>query len=147
MPCAHWRPHEGLRLPILSHPAFQGSFCLHPDTGLSHGVLFGQLNRLAGADATIFPTWGGRFSFTRDACLDLIAGTVRPMGTARSIFPVPAGGMRLDRVSEMCAFYGPDVILLIGGDLQAHGGDLVASCRRFVELARHSSESGAMRSM
>jgi len=76
-----------------------------------------------------------------------LGSTLGPMGAARSIFPVPAGGMRLDRVSQMCAFYGPDVILLIGGDLQAHGRDLVASCRRFFELARHSSESGAMRSM
>ncbi len=126
-------------LPILSHPAFQGSFCVHPDSGISHGVLYGQLNRLAGADATIFPSWGGRFAYTRDECLDLVDGTTREMGSIKPIFPVPAGGMRLDRVGELCRFYGRDCILLIGGDLHAQGPDLVASCRRFGELVREAS--------
>ena len=44
------------------------------------------------------------------------------------IFPVPAGGMRLDRVKEIVAFYGRDVVLLIGGDLHRHGPDLARSC-------------------
>jgi ribulose-bisphosphate carboxylase large chain len=125
---------DGLDLPILSHPAFLGSFCLHPDSGLSHGVLFGQLNRLAGADATVFPSWGGRFSFTQEECRDLVAGATRPMGQLRPIFPVPAGGMRLDRVAELSDFYGRDCILLIGGDLHDQGPDLVGNCRRFAAL-------------
>jgi ribulose-bisphosphate carboxylase large chain len=125
---------DTLALPILSHPAFQGSFCVSPDAGLSHGVLFGQLNRLAGADATIFPNWGGRFSFTQDECRDLVAGATRPLSGLKPIFPVPAGGMRLDRVVEMCDFYGRDCILLIGGDLHAQGRDLVGSCRHFANL-------------
>ncbi|EXJ17145.1 RuBisCO large subunit C-terminal-like domain-containing protein [Imhoffiella purpurea] len=129
---------DRLDLPILSHPAFQGGHCIHPDSGVSHGALFGQLNRMAGADATIFPNWGGRFSFTREACLDLVEGTVRPMGSIRPIFPVPAGGMRLDRVAEMCDFYGPDVILLIGGDLHANGRDLIDNCRQFSNLSQQA---------
>ncbi|WP_295408995.1 RuBisCO large subunit C-terminal-like domain-containing protein [uncultured Thiocystis sp.] len=125
---------DELALPILSHPAFQGTFCVHPDAGLSHGVLYGQLNRLAGADATIFPSWGGRFAFTQAECRDLVAGATRPMGELRTIFPVPGGGMRLDRVAELRDFYGRDCILLIGGDLHAQGTDLVENCRRFAEL-------------
>lgn len=127
---------DDLALPILSHPAFQGAYCLHPDSGLAHGVLYGQLNRLAGADATIFPNWGGRFSFTQAECRDLVYGATRDMGRIRPIFPVPAGGMRLDRVADLCDFYGRDSILLIGGDLHAQGADLVENCRRFAELAR-----------
>ncbi|NEV63452.1 RuBisCO large subunit C-terminal-like domain-containing protein [Thiorhodococcus minor] len=139
---------DGLGLPILAHPAFQGSYCLSADSGAAHGVLYGQLNRLGGADATIFPNWGGRFSYTEDECLDIVDGATREMGRIAPIFPVPAGGMRLERVSEMIDFYGPEVILLIGGDLHAQGGDLVASCRRFETLARQSSSAiGGIRSM
>jgi ribulose-bisphosphate carboxylase large chain len=31
--------------------------------------------------------------------------------------PVQAGGITLDRVSELLDFYGPDTMLLIGGSL------------------------------
>ncbi|NEX18782.1 ribulose 1,5-bisphosphate carboxylase large subunit [Thiorhodococcus mannitoliphagus] len=139
---------DSLGLPILSHPAFQGSYCLDADSGIAHAVLYGQLNRLGGADATIFPNWGGRFSYTKAECLDLVDGATRDMGGISPILPVPAGGMRLERVSEMVDFYGRDVILLIGGDLHAQGVDLVESCRRFERLARQSSAAtGGMRSM
>jgi len=127
---------DTLALPILSHPAFQGSYTLHPDAGLAHGVLYGQFNRLAGADATIFPSYGGRFAFTPQECRDLLDGATRPMGALRAICPLPAGGMSLARVPELIRFYGRDCGLLIGGDLhgQGHGQDLTANCRGFLAL-------------
>lgn len=130
---------EQLALPILSHPAFQGTFCLTPDTGVAQRVLFGQLNRLAGADGTIFPHWGGRFAFTPEECRALVAGATAPMNHLRPIFPVPGGGMTLERVTEISQFYGGECILLIGGDLHAHGATLVDNCRRFAALAAQST--------
>ena len=121
-------------MPIVFHPALLGTYTVHSSAGIGHGVLYGQLCRLAGADATIFPHFGGRFAFTEADCRDLVNGCERPMGDAASIFPVPAGGMSLERVPELLAFYGRDVILLIGGDLHCHGSDLTATCRRFREV-------------
>ncbi len=126
-------------LPILSHPALLGCFTAGGDNGISHGALYGQLHRLAGADATIFPNYGGRFSFTPEQCRELAAATHQPMGHLAPIFPVPAGGMDLGRVSELCEFYGNDAILLIGGDLHRHGPNLTENCRKFVELVRQTS--------
>jgi ribulose-bisphosphate carboxylase large chain len=127
---------DSIALPILCHPALYGAFSTHRNSGISHGVLYGQINRLAGADATIFPNYGGRFSFTTDECRNLVDGTIRPMGDIKPIFPVPAGGMSLNRISELVAFYGRDVILLIGGDLHRHGPDLAANCRKLLALVR-----------
>ena len=56
---------DALALPILCHPALLGTFAVSPDQGMAHQVVFGQLPRLAGADATIFVNYGGRFSFSR----------------------------------------------------------------------------------
>lgn len=126
---------EDVALPVLSHPALQGVCTVRPEDGIAHGVLFGQLNRLAGADACVFPHFGGRFSFSEAECLDLVDGTQRPMGHMPAIFPVPAGGMSLDRVQELYEFYGADMILLIGGDLHRHGPDLAENCRTFARLA------------
>ena len=121
---------DGIGLPVLTHPALQGSF-VTGHGGMSHGVLFGQLARLAGADATIFPNFGGRFSFSREECADIVRGTQEPMGRLRPIFPAPGGGMSLDRVPEMMATYGTDLIFLIGGGLFKHGPDLLENCRYF----------------
>ncbi len=131
---------DSLALPILSHPAFQGSLCLHPDGGVAHRVLFGQLNRLAGADGTIFPSWGGRFAFTPEECREVVTGATTPFNHLRPIFPVPGGGMTLERVNELVAFYGRECMLLIGGDLHAPGSDLVENCRRFVTLTTQAAQ-------
>lgn len=105
-------------LPLMAHPAFLGSFLTGSESGIAHGVLLGQLMRLAGADATIFPNYGGRFvAFSREVCQAIAEATARPMGSIRPIFPVPAGGMTLDRVPEMVATYGTEAIFLIGGAL------------------------------
>jgi ribulose-bisphosphate carboxylase large chain len=124
----------GIGLPIMCHPALLGSFTVSAEAGIAHGALYGQIARLAGADATIFPSFGGRFSFSEAECRDLVDGTERVMGAIRDCFPVPAGGMSLARVGELLEFYGRDVILLIGGDLHRHGARVEDGCRRFVEL-------------
>lgn len=123
---------DELGLPILSHPALQGSFVVSPCSGISHFALFGQLGRLAGADGVVFPHAGGRFAFSPEDCRSLAAGTAAPMPGIRPAFPAPAGGMTLERVAELRSFYGDDVIFLIGGDLH-RGPDLVATCQRFRE--------------
>ncbi len=122
---------DEIALPILAHPALQGSYVLSPDSGISHHAIFGQFARLAGADATIFPNYGGRFSFSQAECRDIVDGTETKMGRLRSIFPAPGGGMSLDRLGEMNGFYGREVVYLIGGDLHRHGDDLVENARHF----------------
>ena len=124
---------DSIALPILTHPALQGSFVTSKN-GISHGVLFGQLARLAGADATIFPNFGGRFSFSREECMDIAEGTSLPLGQLKPIFPAPGGGMSLDRVPEMLETYGHDLIFLIGGGLFKHGPDLVENCKYFRKM-------------
>jgi ribulose-bisphosphate carboxylase large chain len=127
-----------LGLPILCHPALLGSFAVRDDSGIAHGALFGQIARLAGADAVIFPSYGGRFSFSEADCRDLVDGTERAMGSIAPCFPVPAGGMSLERVPGLLELYGEDVILLIGGDLHRHGDRVEDGCRRFVEVVKTS---------
>ena len=49
---------------LLAHPALLGSLAVSPTSGIAPDVLYGSLLRLAGADAAIFPSSGGRFSFS-----------------------------------------------------------------------------------
>jgi ribulose-bisphosphate carboxylase large chain len=125
---------EEIALPIMSHPALQGSFVTSPDSGISHYALFGQIARLAGADATIYPNWGGRFSFSKEECQSIAAGTEVAMGGLKQIFPTPGGGMTLERIPELFEVYGKDVIFLVGGGLFRQGPNLVENCKYFLSM-------------
>lgn len=111
---------------VLGHPAFAGAARIDPP------LLLGRLFRLLGADATIFPNVGGRFSYSAERCQAIAAGARAPWGTLAACTPVPAGGMTPDRVEEMIAAYGQDVMLLIGGGLLSAGDRLEAEAARFV---------------
>ncbi len=124
---------EGIGLPVICHPAFLGSFVMGGN-GISHHVIFGTLPRLSGADASIYPNFGGRFSFSRDECHGIVSGCLEPMGDIASIFPAPGGGMTMENIRENRDFYGPDVIYLMGGGLFRESDDLTANCRRFREF-------------
>lgn len=125
---------DELDLPIFSHPAFQGSYVTSPDNGISHFALFGQITRLAGADAVIYPNFGGRFSFSREECAAIARGTAVDMGPIKKILPCPGGGISLDRIEELMELYGKDVVFLIGGGLFKHGADLIENCHYFHKM-------------
>jgi ribulose-bisphosphate carboxylase large chain len=125
---------EAVQMPIISHPAFLGSMVTSSENGLSHAVLFGQLQRIAGSDASIYPNYGGRFGFTRDECKSVSMACLAPMGNYQAIIPTPGGGMTLERVPDMLQVYGHDVMFLIGGELYLRSPDLVQNARHFLSL-------------
>ncbi|NEI73780.1 transcriptional regulator [Rhizobium lusitanum] len=116
-------------LPIISHPAFSGANVVSPDCGFSHRAFFGALHRLMGADAVIYPNFGGRFGFTREECLSIARACSAELGGLKAIVPAPGGGMTLNRVAEMREAYGNDIMYLVGGALLQETS-LVEACRR-----------------
>jgi ribulose-bisphosphate carboxylase large chain len=122
---------DDIGLPILSHPSFLGPIALSSRNGISHGALFGKLCRAAGADISIYPSFGGRFSFSKDECKDIAVKLRCETPSLFSAFPAPAGGMSIGRVGELISFYGNDIVLLIGGDLH-RSPNLVSACAEFL---------------
>jgi ribulose-bisphosphate carboxylase large chain len=119
-----------LGVPVMAHPAFAGASRIAPH------VLLGTLLRLFGADAVIFPNHGGRFSYSRETCLDIARRAREPWDKVRPCLPVPAGGMSVERVGEMVSGYGEDVMLLIGGGLLSARERLSEKSRDFVRAVR-----------
>ena len=96
-------------------------------------MLFGTLLPAYGADAVIFPHAGGRFGCALEECRGVAANLARlPESWVRAM-PVPAGGMSVERVGEIVAFYGRDCMLLVGGSLYLAGSQLLDRTRSFVE--------------
>jgi ribulose-bisphosphate carboxylase large chain len=90
--------------------------------------------RMAGADAVIYPNYGGRFSFSQAECRQIVEGTEVEMGHFKPVFPTPGGGISLKSIPTLAEFYGNEVIFLMGGGLFTSGEDLVKNCRHFREL-------------
>jgi ribulose-bisphosphate carboxylase large chain len=117
---------ENPQIAFIAHPSLGGAARIAP------ALLFGKLFRMLGADAVVFPNHGGRFGYTPDTCRELARTALTELDGLRACLPVPAGGMTTDRVCEMLAFYGPDVMLLIGGALLEVRDRLTAATAAFV---------------
>ncbi len=117
---------------LVAHPAFAGSFALG-EQGIAPEVLFGDLFRLAGADAVIFPKPQGRFSFGVDACLAIEERLGAQLGELPPSFLVLGGGVDAARLADWIPRFGVDTIWLVGGSLYA-GTDLRAAARELAEI-------------
>ena len=137
LPVFHEFIGDLLRVPVLAHPALSGALRIAPP------LFYGKLFRLFGADAVIFPNFGGRFSFTREICSALVSAARAPLGECLTALPVPAGGMSVERVPEMIEAYGLDTMLLIGGGLISAGDALLARSQAFVATVAASSHDQA----
>jgi ribulose-bisphosphate carboxylase large chain len=118
--------HEYPDLSFFAHPSLGGAARIAPD------LLIGGLFRLIGADALIFPNYGGRFGYSRDTCRRLADRARRTDDGMRAALPVPAGGMTVERTGEILDFYGPDTMLLIGGNLLMARERITAESEVFV---------------
>jgi ribulose-bisphosphate carboxylase large chain len=117
---------------FFAHPAMAGAARIAPP------LLLGKLFRLFGADVTVYPNYGGRFSYTPGTCKAIAEAARVPWAGLKPCMPSPAGGMTLERVPELLDFYGPDTMLLIGGSLLSAKDRLTEEASAFAaRVARH----------
>jgi S-methyl-5-thioribulose 1-phosphate isomerase len=136
LPAFHALAKEARGIALLAHPSMGGAARIAPP------LLLGRLFRLLGADATIFPNYGGRFSYSAEICRSIAARALEPWGRLKPTAPMPAGGMTLDRVPELLDVYGDDCILLIGGGLLADPDRVTEASRAFaLKVAQHGTPS------
>ncbi len=129
----HRLVRENPTIAFVAHPTMAGAARIAP------ALLLGTLFRVLGADAVVFPNYGGRFGYSPDTCRALARAALDRREGLRPTVPVPAGGMSTDRVREMLDFYGADVMLLIGGALLEARENLRAATSTFVaEVHRYA---------
>ena len=121
---------ENRDLAFFAHPTLAGAARIAPP------LLFGKLFRMLGADALVFPNHGGRFGYSPELCGELARTALADWHGLRPAVPVPAGGMSIDRITEMLDFYGSEVMLLIGGALLEARERLTEETAAFVEKVK-----------
>lgn len=127
-------------LPLIAHPSFSGSLTTDEDRGFTPGFLYGQLWRALGADFSVFPNTGGRFSFTLDECKTILTGVRNSDVPFATAFPVPAGGMSLDTIPKWLETYGTDTMFLLGGSLYNHPGGVREAAQELSAMLKQKNE-------
>lgn len=125
---------ETLGLPIISHPAFSGGPTMPGTSGVSMPIWFGLLNRICGADMSIFVSYGGRFTASKEMCQSIICRLLDNALPIRTSCPSPGGGVTAARLPELMDVYGTDAMFLIGGDMFRRGSDLTENAKFFLDI-------------
>ena len=129
-------------LAVMAHPSFSGTHFHDPEHGMTPAMLLGRLFRVFGADISVFPNAGGRFTFTERECRDLAIAMREKLGDLRPGFPSPAGGMTIERIDSMVTAFGHDAVFLIGGALMRHSPDPELGARAFIGAIENAIAAG-----
>ncbi len=76
-------------LPIVAHPAMAGCLLDKGSGGFDCGCVLGQLPRICGADITVFPNYGGRFSLSQAQCRSIVDMCQEEIGACPPSSPAP----------------------------------------------------------
>lgn len=136
----HALAHDADGLPIMAHPAFSGAFVTHPEQGFSPAFLYGQLYRALGADYSIYPNAGGRFSFSLDDCRHINDACREHSDLFQPAFPTPGGGVKWEQIPQWAALYGPDTVFLMGGSLYQHPMGVEQAARDVLESLQSAAD-------
>ena len=117
---------------LVGHPSFAGSL-VAPRLGFAPELLFGDLFRIAGCDAVIYPNAGGRFPFTLGDCRRIQHRLLAPLGGLRPAFAMVAGGIDAAHLERWLPEYAVDTIFLVGGNLLSRP-DVRAAAAELSEL-------------
>ena len=121
-------------LPIIAHPAMAGCLLDKGAGGFDCGCILGQIPRICGADFSVFPNFGGRFSLSQKQCKSIVEMCSDPEEKMPAVFPCPAGGMTFEKLDIMKNFYGKDAAFLMGGGLFTVTPNLPENCRTFIRI-------------
>src|SRR5262249_44640345 len=95
----HRLVRENPTVAFFAHPTMAGAARIAPP------LLIGKLFRMLGADAVIFPNYGGRFGYSPDTCHALARAALDRREGLRPAVPLPAGGQYTPPLGALPEFY------------------------------------------
>ena len=123
----------------MNHPALLGSDAVNPDSGIAPAALYGQLSRLAGADISIYPSYGTGYAMSKEDCVAIAAASRCSWRHLQPMCPTAAGRIGFEQVAELGPFYGRDVVFILGSRIQQDLRGLIAATQRFVKEVERCS--------
>ena len=100
-------------LALLAHPSGSGVL-FAAEHGVAPEVYLGQVLRIAGCDAVIYPHAGGRFRIDKSTAGAISSNLLAQLGTLRASAPAPGGGIDPAALADWLHLYGPDSVFVVG---------------------------------
>lgn len=101
---------------LLAHPSGSGVF-FDLEHGVAPEVYLGQVLRIAGCDAVIYPHAGGRFRMDESTASAISSNLLGELGTLPRSAPAPGGGIESAALVEWLDLYGPDSVFVVGSSV------------------------------
>ncbi len=130
---------DSVGLPIMAHPALLGALTADEGSGMAPALMFGQLPRLAGADACLFPAFDTGYRMTRDDCRAVAHAAGRTWGDLKPMLPAVGGRIDASRVAELAHVFGHDLIMILGSAMQREPHGIAPACRAFMRTVTESA--------
>jgi ribulose-bisphosphate carboxylase large chain len=135
---------EEFGLPVLSHPALLGTYTVTRTAGIAPALLYGGFPRMAGADVSIYPSYGTGYAMEREDCAAVAEACRKPMASLAATCPAAAGRMGLAQIPEMWELYGRDLLFILGSAIQSHPKGVAAACQEFMRAVTAQAASRSL---
>jgi ribulose-bisphosphate carboxylase large chain len=125
---------SGSGLALLAHPSGSGVL-FDPVQGVAPELYLGQVLRIAGCDAVIYPHVGGRFRMEESAATAISSNLLSDLGRLRPSAPAPGGSIESPAIGDWLELYGPDSVLVVGSSVTC-ADDPSAAAEALVSMVR-----------
>ena len=132
---------KSLILPIASHPSFLGTYISGRDEGVAPTVAYALLPRLAGADMTVYPGFGGDYVMSKEDCASVAVHCRQAWGPILPAMPAVGGRIDVHRIAELTTTLSQDAVFVLGSRIQQDQRGVVAAVEEFQLVVAQSSNS------
>lgn len=120
-----------IKVPILGHMDFGGTFFGGPWTGMTSMLTFAKIPRICGADTVVIPAPYGKAEILEERYEQNLKALRFPFQHIKPTLPMPSGGITQGMVEKCIKEAGKDILIGSGGGIHSHPDGPTAGARAF----------------
>lgn len=120
-----------IKVPILGHMDFGGTFFGGMWTGMTSMLTFAKLPRICGADTVVIPAPYGKAEILDERYEQNLKALRFPFQHIRPTLPMPSGGITPGMVEKCMKEAGKDILIGSGGGIHSHPDGPISGAKAF----------------
>ena len=120
-----------IKVPILGHMDFGGTFFGGIWTGMTSMLTFAKLPRICGADTVVIPAPYGKAEILDERYEQNLKALRFPLRHIKPTLPMPSGGITAGMVEKCMKEAGKDILIGSGGGIHSHPDGPIAGAKAF----------------
>ncbi|MHA2398408.1 MAG: RuBisCO large subunit C-terminal-like domain-containing protein [Promethearchaeota archaeon] len=122
---------QSIKVPILGHMDFGGTFFGGIWTGMTSMLTFAKLPRICGADTVVIPAPYGKAEILDERYEQNLKALRFPLKHIKPTLPMPSGGITAGMVEKCMKEAGKDILIGSGGGIHSHPDGPIAGAKAF----------------